>query len=60
MSEIVNLRRARKDKARAEKAAEAEANRAKNGLTKAERARLKTENEGAVRRHAGNRLEKDD
>ena len=34
MSEIVNLRRARKDKARTAKAKEAEANRAKHGVAK--------------------------
>ena len=34
MSEIVNLRRVKKAKARAEKAAEAEANRAKHGVAK--------------------------
>ena len=34
MAEIVNLRRARKDKARAEKAAEADANRVKHGVAK--------------------------
>jgi len=37
MAEIVNLRQARKAKARAEKEAEAAANRAKFGQTKAER-----------------------
>jgi hypothetical protein len=34
VSEIVNLRRARKNKARAEKEREAEANRAKHGVAK--------------------------
>ncbi len=37
MSEIVNLRRARKRAARKEQEAEAAANRAKHGLSKAER-----------------------
>lgn len=37
MSEIVNLRRARKAKARGEAAAEADANRAKHGITKSVR-----------------------
>ena len=37
MSEIVNLRRARKAKARAEKAAEADANRVKHGVAKSVR-----------------------
>ena len=38
MAEIVNLNRARKAKARAEKQAEAAANRAKHGRPKAEKA----------------------
>ncbi|HEX3651715.1 MAG TPA: DUF4169 family protein [Rhizomicrobium sp.] len=37
MAEIVNLRRARKSKARAEAAAQADANRAKHGVSKCER-----------------------
>lgn len=37
MSEIVNLRRARKDKARAAKAKDADANRAKHGVPKSVR-----------------------
>jgi Domain of unknown function (DUF4169) len=40
MAELVNLRLARKRKARAERAGEAAANRAKHGATKAERQRL--------------------
>jgi hypothetical protein len=39
MSEIVNLRRARKDKARADKESQAAANRAKYGQTKADKTR---------------------
>jgi len=39
MAEIVNLRRARKQRARVEKEAEAAANRAKFGRTKTEKAR---------------------
>lgn len=38
MAEIVNLKRARKGKARSEKQTKAAANRAKHGRTKAERA----------------------
>lgn len=34
MSEIINLRRARKEKARATKTSEADANRAKHGVAK--------------------------
>jgi hypothetical protein len=37
MAEIINLRRARKGKARQEKEAEATANRARHGQTKAEK-----------------------
>jgi hypothetical protein len=37
MAEIINLRRARKAKAKGERAAEADANRIKFGRTKAER-----------------------
>lgn len=40
MSDIINLKRARKQKARAEKDAKASANRAKFGRTKAERLKL--------------------
>jgi hypothetical protein len=38
MSNVINLRQARKAKARADKAGQAEANRAKFGRTKAQRA----------------------
>jgi hypothetical protein len=41
MGEIVNLKRARKAKARDDAAAEAAANRAKYGMTKAERAQIR-------------------
>jgi hypothetical protein len=50
MTEIVNLTRARKDKARAEKKAEADANAAKHGRTKAERLLATTREETARRR----------
>ncbi|MBW4330147.1 DUF4169 family protein [Stakelama sp. CBK3Z-3] len=43
MGEVVNLRTARKQRARAAKAATAETNRAAFGRTKAERARDETE-----------------
>jgi hypothetical protein len=45
MSEIVNLRQARKRAARAAQGREAAANRAKHGQTKAERAAAKAEAE---------------
>ncbi|KPF91930.1 hypothetical protein IP81_07675 [Novosphingobium sp. AAP83] len=49
MAEIVNLRAVRKAKARAEKENVAQANRAKFGRTKAEKARDKSEAERAAR-----------
>jgi hypothetical protein len=45
MAEIVNLRRARKDKARREKEAAADANRAKHGVAKSERNLVKARGE---------------
>ena len=48
--EVVNLRRVRKEKARAEAAAKAAHNRAAFGRTKAER-ELKQAQEAAARRH---------
>jgi hypothetical protein len=53
MGEIVNLRRARKDKARSAKDAEAAANRAKFGTPKAERARRAAEAELSTRQLDG-------
>jgi len=49
MAEIVNLRSVRKAKAKAEQANVAQANRAKFGRTKAEKARDKSEAERAAR-----------
>ena len=49
MAEIVNLRQARKAKARAEKEQAAETNRAKFGRTKAERERERMLTEKQVR-----------
>jgi hypothetical protein len=49
MAEIVNLRRARKDKARAEEQRAAEANRAAFGRTKDEKRRTQAEAEKAAR-----------
>jgi hypothetical protein len=57
MAEIVNLRMARKRKARTEKDAEAEANRRKFGQTKAERDRQAAEKQLAERRIDGHKLE---
>ncbi len=50
MTQVTNLNRFRKDRARAEKRATADANAAKHGMTKAERLRLAREAEKA-RKH---------
>ncbi len=49
MGEIVNLNRARKDRAKAGARATAAANRAAHGRSKAERTRAETERERAAR-----------
>tara|TARA_A100001391_G_scaffold114041_4_gene76860 strand:+ start:22878 stop:23060 length:183 start_codon:yes stop_codon:yes gene_type:complete len=60
MAEVINLRAVRKAKQRADKTREAEANRAKFGQTKAEKAARKQESERASRTLDGARIEKDD
>ncbi|MXQ10127.1 DUF4169 family protein [Microvirga makkahensis] len=50
MAEIINLRQARKQKARAEKEARAEQNRVTFGRTKAEKSLTRAERELAQRR----------
>lgn len=57
MAEIVNLRRAKKQRAAAEQAAEAQRNRVLHGRTKGEKARDKLESERAARKADGARLE---
>jgi hypothetical protein len=57
MGEIVNLRRARKDKARSAKDADAAANRAKFGTPKAERDRRAAETELAAKSLDGHKRE---
>lgn len=57
MAEIVNLRRVRKQKARAEKSAAGDANAARHGRSAAERAREADEAAQAERRLDGHRLE---
>lgn len=59
MAEIVNLNRARKAKARAEKEKTAQANRVAHGTPKALRKLTKAEEKQAEQRLAGHRLEKD-
>lgn len=55
-AEIINLRKARKDRARAQAEDKAAENRIRFGRTKAERDRLKAETELAERRIDGHRL----
>ncbi|PWJ20507.1 DUF4169 family protein [Jannaschia seohaensis] len=57
MSKVVNLRQARKQRARAEKAAQADANAARHGRSKAARELEKTTAEKARRDLDGHRLE---
>ena len=55
MAEIINLRTARKNKARADKAMAAEQNRAKFGRSKAEKRMLDAEKSRAVRQIDGHK-----
>ena len=59
MAEIVNLRRARKQKARAEDAARADANRARFGVPKPARQQREAEEQRAEREHQGHKVEKE-
>lgn len=60
MPEIVNLNRARKQKARAGRKAQAAENRVRFGRTKAERETAKATADKAERDIAGHRIERDD
>jgi Domain of unknown function (DUF4169) len=60
MAEIVNLRRARKDKARQQRESEADANRRRFGRTKAEKGADKDAQERARREIDGKRIERDE
>jgi hypothetical protein len=57
MAELVNLRRARKARDRAEAEKAAEANRRKFGRSKPERAQAEAEADRARREHAGRKIE---
>jgi hypothetical protein len=57
MAEIVNLRRARKNRARAEKARNADVNRAKHGVAKSTRDLAKARTEKAERDVEGHKLD---
>ena len=59
MAEIVNLRRVRKQKARTEDAARADANRARFGVPKPERQSREAEDDRAARAHEGHKIEKE-
>ena len=60
MAEVVNLRRFRKHKVRAEREQAADANRRKHGLTAAEKKQRQAERDLAERKLAGHRIEPDD
>ncbi|HEX3755983.1 MAG TPA: DUF4169 family protein [Rhizomicrobium sp.] len=60
MAEIVNLRRARKANARAERNKTAEANRIAHGTPKTLRKLIQAQKEQAEQRLKGHRLEKDE
>lgn len=57
MGEIVNLNRARKDRAKAEDRSRASANRAAHGRTKAEKQAAAKENQRAARLLDGQKLD---
>jgi hypothetical protein len=59
MAEIVNLRRARKDKARQQRESEADANRRRFGRTKAEKAGDKDAQERRRREIDGKKIDRD-
>ncbi len=58
MGDVVNLRRARKDRARAQAGKKADANRVAFGRTKAEKALTGAEREIAERQLEGHRLDR--
>jgi hypothetical protein len=59
MVEIVNLRRARKDKARRDRESEADANRRRFGRTKAEKTADKDAQDRARREVDGKKIDRD-
>lgn len=59
MTDIVNLKRVRKDKARAQAEAKAEANRLAHGRTKAEKTLTKAQQEAAARKLDGHKRNDD-
>jgi hypothetical protein len=59
MAEIVNLRRARKDKTRQQRESEADANRRRFGRTKAEKAADKDAQDRVRREVDGKKIDRD-
>jgi Domain of unknown function (DUF4169) len=59
MAEIVNLRRARKDKARQQRESDADANRRRFGRTKAEKAADKDARDRSQRDIEGKKIDRD-
>jgi hypothetical protein len=59
MAEIVNLRRARKDKTRQQRESEADANRRRFGRTKAEKAADKDAQDRSQREVDGKKIDRD-
>ena len=59
MADIVNLRRARKDKARREREVEADANRRRFGRTKVQKANDSNAKQQAERAIDGKRIDRD-
>ena len=60
MGEIINLRQARKARAKADKEAKAAENRIAFGRTKAERQKAEAQEKLGERRHEGHRLDRDE
>ena len=60
MAEIVNLRRVKKARARAEKSAEADANRARHGVAKPLRELAKARDEKAMENLEAHKLDSED
>ena len=60
MAEIVNLRRVKKAKARAEKSAQADANRARHGVAKPLRELAKARDEKAMENLEAHKLDSED
>ncbi len=60
MAEIINLKKARKEKARRDRSTEADANRRRFGRTRAEKQADKDAEERARKSHDDRRLEPDD